>query len=143
MPKDTTSKICEHCGKEYTPHIHASSIQKYCCRNCKEKALWHKNKAAGKIRFRKGGYNRTVYIMCWLKAKERDKDTAPCYLCGKRLEVEGDWVLDHKQPLSRLKTREEIADPENLAVCCRQCNAKKGSIPYDEFVKTHGGSKIK
>ena len=139
---DILSKNCEYCGKEYLPTGGQYKTQKYCCRNCKEKALWHRNRAPGKIRIRKGGYNRNIYIKSWLKAQDLDKDTAPCYICGKRLKVDGDWVLDHKQPLSSLKSREESSDLENLAVCCRQCNSKKGNIPYEEFIKTHGGSKV-
>lgn len=135
-------KICEGCGKEFTPNIRTPTVQKYCNRNCKDKAAFHRNKAAGKIRMRKGGYNRTTYIQCWLKAKEKDHATAPCYICGKRLEADGDWVLDHRHPISRLKTREEITDPANLAVCCKECNIRKGSIPYEEFIKTDGGGKI-
>ena len=135
-------KVCEYCRQKYTPNIHGQTVQKYCNRNCKDKAAFHRNKAAGKLRARKGGYNRTTYIQCWLKAKENDNATAPCYICGKRLEVEGDWVLDHRQPFSRLKTKAEIADPANLAVCCKECNIRKGSIPYEEFIKSDGGGKI-
>ena len=135
-------KICEGCGEEYTPNIHASTTQKYCNRNCKDRAAFHRNKAAGKIRMRKGGYNRTTYIKCWLKAKEKDHTTAPCYICGKRLEVEGDWVLDHQHPLARLETREQIVDPDNLHVCCKECNVRKGSIPYNEFMKVDGDRQI-
>lgn len=140
--KESMVKICEDCGKEFTPNIHTPTVQRYCNRNCKDRAAFHRNKAAGKIRARKGGYNRTTYIQCWLKAKERDHTTAPCYICGKRLEADGDWVLDHRHPISRLKTREEITDPANLAVCCKECNIRKGSIPYEEFIKTDGGGKI-
>lgn len=135
-------KICEYCDKEYVPNIHSHSVQKYCNRNCKDRAAFHRDKAAGKIRMRKGGYNRTTYIKCWLRAKEKDHYTAPCYICGKRLEVDGDWVLDHKHPLSRLETREEIIDPDNLSVCCKECNIRKGSIPYNEFMEADGSNKI-
>ena len=135
-------KICEYCDKEYTPNIHTPTVQKYCNRNCKEKAGFYRDKEAGKIRIRKGGYNRTTYIQCWIKAKEKDHTTAPCYICGKRLEADGDWVLDHRHPISRSKTRKEINNPDNLFVCCKECNMKKGSIPYEEFIKIDGGSKI-
>ena len=135
-------KICEYCRQKYTPNAHGQTVQKYCNRKCKDKAAFYRDKAAGKLRLRKGGYNRTTYIQCWLKAKENDNTTAPCYICGKRLEVDGDWVLDHRQPFSRLKTKAEIADPENLAVCCKECNIRKGSIPYEEFIKIDGGDKI-
>ena len=135
-------KICDYCGQKYTPNIHSHTVQKYCNRNCKDKAAFYRNKAAGKIRMRKGGYNRTTYIKCWLKAKEKDHYTAPCYICGKRLEVNGDWVLDHKHPLSRLETREQIIDPDNLSVCCKECNIRKSSIPYNELMKADGDRKI-
>ena len=127
-------KVCLYCKIDYTPKFRASRGQKYCNRKCKDKAAFHRDKAAGKVRALKGGYNRTTYVKCWVKAKENDKDTAPCYLCGKRLAPEGDWVLDHMYPLSRLETRKEIMAEENLSVCCKECNIKKGTIPYDEYV---------
>ena len=36
----------------------------------------------------------------------------------------------------------DLADPANLAVCCKECNIRKGSIPYEEFIKEDGGGKI-
>jgi 5-methylcytosine-specific restriction endonuclease McrA len=139
---DLMIKICEYCGGEYAPNLHATSVQKYCNRKCKDKAAFHRDKAAGKIRIRKGGYNRTTYIKCWLKAKEKDHTTAPCYLCGKRLDVDDDWVLDHRHPLSKLETREQVVDSGNLSVCCKECNIRKGSTPYDEFIKKDASRKV-
>ena len=129
-------KVCEYCKKKYFSKPLASGTQKYCNRSCKDKAAFYRAKAEGKIRLRKGGYNRTTYVKCWIKAKESDHETAPCYLCGKRLAPESDWVLDHMYPISRLDTREQIIAEENLSVCCKECNIKKGTIPYDEYVLT-------
>lgn len=128
-------KTCEYCKEDYTPNIHGQAVQKYCCRNCKEKAAFHRNKLAGKKRKRKGGYNRTTYIKCWIKAQEQDRGTAPCFYCGIRLPAKGDWVLDHMEPLSSLDTVEEQLSDENLVVCCNSCNIKKGKIPFKEFMQ--------
>ncbi len=128
-------KICEYCKEEYTPNIHGHTVQKYCNRNCKAKAGFHRDKLAGKKRKRKGGYNRTTYILCWIKAQEQDRGTAPCFYCGARLEARGDWVLDHMEPLSSLETVEEQLSGDNLVVCCKECNIKKGKTPFAEYMK--------
>jgi len=128
-------KTCEYCGSLYTPNIHAVHTQKYCSQNCKGKAQFERNKKAGKKRKRKGGYNRTTYIICWLKAQYLDKDTAPCYYCGKRLKARGDWVLDHKNPLKELEDPDDQTNDENLVVCCKSCNIRKGSMPFEKYMK--------
>jgi 5-methylcytosine-specific restriction endonuclease McrA len=49
----------------------------------------------------------------------RDKST--CYMCGRILR-ENEITLDHKVPLARGGTHTS----DNLAVCCRRCNSRKG-----------------
>ena len=118
---------------QYIPN---STVQKYCSRSCKDKKAWSRFKESGDIRRRKGGYNRTVYIRLWMKARQSD-NTAPCHYCKKRLTPEN-FVLDHKVPLTKLTSREEMMDESNLAVCCTDCNVRKGSKNYEEFMETNG-----
>jgi len=128
-----TFKICEQCGEQYIANPHAITVQKYCSQTCKDKKAWIRFKESGDIRRRKGGYNRTVYIRTWMKARQSD-NTAPCHYCKKRLRPDN-FVLDHKVPLTKLTSREEMMDESNLVVCCRECNVMKGSLDYDEFIR--------
>ena len=135
-------KTCEFCGVDYTPDEYNKVTQKYCSKSCKYKMAWTKQKETGHIRSKKGGYPRAIYIQLWTEASLSD-NTAPCHYCLKRLKPERDsFVLDHKIPVSALSTREEVMDPTNLVVCCRECNIEKGNkYTYEEFKKmkeTHG-----
>ena len=130
-------KICEQCGVEFdTPY---STVQKYCTSRCKDKMGWIRAKKSGKIRSRKGGYNRSTYISLFMDARQSDQ-TAPCHYCQARVTAY-DFVLDHKIPVNSLSTREAMQDPDNLVVCCRSCNISKGTQSYEDFIKqreTHG-----
>ena len=135
-------KTCEFCGEQYIPDECNKITQKYCSKKCKERMTWKRQKESGNIRSRKGGYPRAIYIQLWMEARLSD-NTAPCHYCLKRLKPERDsFVLDHKIPVSALSTREEVMDPTNLVVCCRECNIEKGNkYTYEEFKKmkeTHG-----
>ena len=69
-----------------------------------------------------------------MEARQSD-NTAPCHYCKKRLNPDN-FILDHKVPVSSLTTKEEIQNPSNLVVCCKECNNKKGNkFTYEEFVK--------
>ena len=125
-----TMKRCENCGNKYTPN--KNTMQKYCCRSCKDKAAWQRFKDSGDIRRRKGGYNRLTYISCWLKQIDL---SVPCFYCKTRLLPEDKWVLDHKQPLSKMSTREQMTNADNLCIACIPCNVKKGNIPFEDFIK--------
>lgn len=67
-----------------------------------------------------------------MQARQSDA-TAPCHYCKKRLTPDN-FVLDHVVPLTKLSTREEMQDEENLVVSCRECNIKKGNSSYEDFV---------
>lgn len=133
-----TWKNCEQCGEQYSPN---STVQKYCSRSCKDKKAWSRFKDSGDIRRRKGGYNRTVYIRLWMKARQSDM-TAPCHYCKKRLSPDN-FVLDHKVPLTKLTSRKEMMDESNLVVACTDCNIKKGSSSYENFIESINGCKSK
>ena len=127
-------KICEFCGIKYIPYEWHQKTHKYCSKSCKYKTAWKKQKDTGHIRTKKGGYSRAVYIQLWMEARQSD-NTAPCHYCKKRLRPDN-FILDHKIPVSALKTREEVQNPKNLVVCCRECNTEKGNIySYEEFLK--------
>ena len=126
-------KICEQCGVEYTPNKSQFSRQRYCTRSCKEKRRWEKQIISGDIRHKKGGYNRSTYIIKWMEARLSD-NTAPCHYCKIRLTPD-DFVLDHKIPVTKLSTKAEMIEESNLVVACRKCNQAKGSIGYDEFLE--------
>ena len=125
-------KVCDFCREDYEPNPFAHHTQKYCSRRCKEAAFYARQKARGKVRKRKGGYNRTVYITKFLEARLSD-NTAPCTYCKKRLKPDGDWVLDHKIPLSELF--DDFHNPDNLCICCEDCNKEKSNkYSFDEFL---------
>ena len=124
-------KVCEHCGEEYTPSENSHTVQKYCHRRCKEKAAYQRLLDSGQTRKRKGGYNRTTYVTKFMEARQSDM-TAPCHYCGKRLEPDGDWVLDHKIPISELF--DDFQNPDNLILSCSKCNYEKGTQDYQEFL---------
>ena len=128
-------KTCEFCGGDYIPDEYNKATQKYCSKSCKHKMAWTKQKETGHIRTKKGGYPRAIYIQLWMEARLSD-NTAPCHYCLKRLKPERDsFVLDHKIPVSALSTREEVMDPTNLVVCCRECNVEKSNkYSYDQFL---------
>ena len=125
-------KKCEWCGEDYAPNGGQDKRQKYCGRHCKDKASWQRFKDSGDIRQRKGGYNRLTYIQIWLRQTDL---SVPCFYCKSRLFPEDKWVLDHKQPLSKMTTRKQMTDSDNLCIACTPCNVKKGNIPYEEFIK--------
>ncbi len=54
--------------------------------------------------------------------------TKPCHYCG-----ETDW---HKLGCDRIDN-DLPHTPENVVPCCGDCNRKKGTIPYKEFIKMH------
>jgi hypothetical protein len=132
-------KKCEQCGAQFDTQF--STVQKYCSKSCKEKMSWLRAKKAGKIRSKKGGYNRSTYISLFLNARQSDQ-TAPCHYaqfkvnpnCQLRVTA-SDFVLDHKIPVSNLSTRSELMDSNNLLVCCRSCNIFKGTESYETIVK--------
>jgi len=124
-------KVCEHCGEEYTPSENSHTVQKYCHRRCKEKAAYQRLLDSGQTRKRKGGYNRTTYVTKFMEARQSDM-TAPCHYCGKRLEPDGNWVLDHKIPISELF--DDFQNPDNLCLSCSKCNYEKGTQDYQEFL---------
>ena len=127
------TKICEQCGVEYTPNKSQYSRQRYCSKSCKEKRRWEKQIISGDIRHKKGGYNRSTYIIKWMEARLSD-NTAPCHYCKIRL-TPNDFVLDHKTPVTKLSTKAEMIEESNLVVACRKCNQAKGSMEYDEFLE--------
>ena len=125
-------KICENCGEDYSPNPYAETTQKYCSRKCKEANFYKRQREQGIVRKRKGGYNRTVYVTKFLEARQSDQ-TAPCTFCQKRLEPNGDWVLDHKIPLVDLTS--DFQNPDNLCLCCSDCNKQKSNkYTFDEFL---------
>mgnify|MGYP003676377666 FL=1 len=126
-------KICERCQEEYSPNPNAVTTQKYCSRKCKEAQFYMRQKAQGKPRKRKGGYNRTVYVTKFLEARASD-NTAPCTFCKKRLSADSsEWVLDHKVPLADLTS--DYQNPDNLCICCVECNKQKSNLySFDEFL---------
>ena len=71
-----------------------------------------------------------------MKARQSD-NTAPCHYCKKRLSPDN-FVLDHKVPLTKLTSRKEMMDESNLVVACTDCNVRKGSKNYEEFMETNG-----
>lgn len=71
-----------------------------------------------------------------MKARQSD-NTAPCHYCQTRLTPDN-FVLDHKVPLSALSTRKEMMDESNLVVACTDCNVRKGSKNYEEFMEENG-----
>jgi 5-methylcytosine-specific restriction endonuclease McrA len=50
-----------------------------------------------------------------------------CAYCQKTLE--GGYSIDHKQPVSRGGSNW----PDNLCLCCRRCNSRKGPKTAEEF----------
>ena len=136
-------KNCEYCGHEYVPDEYNAKTQKYCSKKCKERMAWKRQKESGNVRSKKGGYPRAIYIQLWMEARLSD-NTAPCHYCKKRLKPErNSFVLDHKIPVSELSTREEVMNPENLCVCCSECNVEKSNkYSYEEFLaikkESHG-----
>lgn len=59
------------------------------------------------------------------------RDGNHCYLCGRHLR-RSEINLDHVVPLSRGGTH----TPDNLRVCCVQCNVRKGSRLLEEIDST-------
>lgn len=57
-----------------------------------------------------------------------ERDGPVCYLCGQDLDPH-EIFIDHVVPLSRGGTH----TPDNLRVCCRPCNSRKGSKLLSEI----------
>lgn len=52
-----------------------------------------------------------------------------CYLCGKLIEKQKDFSLDHSIPLSRGGKDDET----NWRGSCKKCNWTKGALTVEEF----------
>ncbi len=124
-------KHCEQCGKLYFPKKYQYDRQKYCSLNCKWKQRGKLEKEAG---IYKGGYSRETHIRLWLDAKGIADTSAPCHYCGDILYPDI-FVIEHKIPRKKLKTREKVTDITNLVISCHKCNNKKGKLDYNDFIK--------
>ena len=131
-------KNCEYCNKEYLPIPNQYTSQKYCSQRCK----WNKRvQREKKLGIFKGGYNRETYIYLWLDAMGLTDITAPCHYCGIALYPDK-FVIDHKIPRVKLKTRKKTKDINNLVISCHICNNEKAQTDYNEFIKgKHGRNK--
>lgn len=56
--------------------------------------------------------------------------TCYCYLCGRPIEREKDFNLDHMTPLSRGGQN----TPNNWRPTHKSCNSEKGALTYEEWV---------
>ena len=56
--------------------------------------------------------------------------TCYCYLCGRLIEDEKDFNLDHMVPISRGGQNE----PCNWRPVHKECNSEKGALTYQEWV---------
>ena len=135
-------KKCEECGEDYSPNFRNRAVQKYCGRNCKDKASRKRNKETGHVRSFKGGYPRAVIIEKWIEAQKADEGTVACHYCGKRVTPET-FQIDHMRPISKLTSKEEVKMAENLIICCESCNREKGhQYTYAEFLELKRNAKI-
>jgi 5-methylcytosine-specific restriction endonuclease McrA len=128
-----TKKTCLTCKGQYIPNQPAT--QKYCSRSCKNKARSIKLIADGVPR--KGGYNRSVYIRVWMKARSNFNDTSPftakCTYCGRDQGVDDNFTLDHRVPRGEL-TYEQLKSEEFLVLACYECNQAKGEMSVEKFL---------
>ena len=73
-----------------------------------------------------------VHGMNWLRKERRlaiyMRDGFACVYCGAGNEL----TLDHLIPYERGGSH----DSENLATCCKSCNASRGMAPWKLFAKT-------
>jgi 5-methylcytosine-specific restriction endonuclease McrA len=60
-----------------------------------------------------------------------------CYLCNRELN-RSQITIDHIQPLSRGGTNA----PENMIVCCEECNSDKGNSTLGEYFDRTGRSPV-
>lgn len=56
--------------------------------------------------------------------------TCYCYLCGKPIDKEKDFNLDHMVPLSRGGQN----SPSNWRPTHKGCNSDKGALTYEEWL---------
>jgi 5-methylcytosine-specific restriction endonuclease McrA len=128
-------KFCDYCGKKYTPNKLQYLRQKYCTLRCKWAArdLRLKGKGQGK-----GGYNRETYIRLWVKAMGVTDTRAYCHYCDITLYPDK-FVVEHKIPRVKLKSKQEIQDINNLVVSCYKCNSEKSATDYNLFMKKVNG----
>lgn len=74
-----------------------------------------------------------VYTKKRWKALYREQikmHTCYCYLCGKLIENEKEFNLDHMTPRSRGGQN----DPSNWRAVHKECNSDKGALTYEEWV---------
>ncbi len=136
--KSSIKKTCEYCNKEYIPALYQFKRQKYCSLKCKWKTRVLREKELGIF---KGGYNRETHIRLWLDAKAITDISAPCHYCGIALYPEK-FVIEHKIPRVKLKTKAMTQDITNLVISCHNCNSEKSTTDYNDFIKRkHGRNK--
>lgn len=73
-------------------------------------------------------------IPTWLENEVRERDTA-CIYCGKQFES---YKISVKASASweHIINNEKIITKENIALCCRGCNASKGQKSVSHWLNT-------
>jgi len=129
--------FCKVCKNPYIPKRGQYTRQKYCSRPCKDRAQRERDKKAGNARSFKGGFPRATILRLFLHAKSLD-DTIPCHYeflgCKNRLTADN-FQVDHKIPVSQLRTKKEYLEESNLVLSCAKCNQDKKSLSYSEYIK--------
>ena len=128
-------KRCEQCNKVYLPIKYQYDRQKYCSHKCKEKQRTLILKQSGVY---KGGYSRETHIRLWVDAMGIADTAAFCHYCNETLYPDK-FVIEHKIPRIKLKSRAKVTDITNLVVSCPECNKEKASMDYNKFLKRKNG----
>jgi hypothetical protein len=89
-----------------------------------EKALIHVKEGSALVK------NRNTIIKLHSQKQMRElvfeRDKYKCHYCGKQ-----GLTLDHMTP----RSKGGCSTPKNLVCCCYECNQKKGSLSYKEFIR--------
>jgi hypothetical protein len=75
---------------------------------------------------------KTPEILPARRRKVFSKSNGQCHYCEVKLDLHGDWHIEHQTPLSR-------GGPdrmENMVAACVPCNIKKGTKTEEEFRST-------
>lgn len=116
--KERRQEILRKARKKHYPKGHKKRQERY-------GTLAFKLAQKGYIERRK----KRTYPVLFTKEELRNLITSnkKCYYCGKSLD--GNYEIDHKTPLSR--GGKSVIN--NLAMSCRSCNRKKGTLTEEEY----------
>lgn len=112
-------RLCELCGKEFSPH---SQIARYCSRTCSNKAHSQRMSGTGNSHYKHGESYSKEFLVLRDEAIERDGHA--CAVCQKKEAFKSTKRYEKQSNLTVHHINHDFQDDrlENLITLCRSCH---------------------